>query len=137
MAKTFLLEIVTPQRVLLSEEVTEVICPGTDGEFGVLPNHSYLLTSLNPGVIIYKKDGEKTVVAGGGGFAEVGPEKTTLLVDNGVFASELDLDETKKALEEANEALGGLTLQDPEYLNAYAAQKTAEVKLRATEIANS
>lgn len=134
MANTFLLEIVTPQRVLLSEEVNEAICPGTDGEFGVLPNHSYLLTSLNPGVIIYKQDGKKTVIAGGGGFAEVGPEKTTLLVESGVLASEINLDDAKKEAEDASKTLEGLTLEDPEYLNAYAANKTAEVSLRAAEL---
>lgn len=134
MSKTFLLEIVTPQAVLLSEEVEEVICPGTDGEFGVLPNHSKLLTSLNPGVIIYKKDGAKTVIAGGGGFAEVGPKKTTLLVDSGVLATEIDLDKATKDAEVASKVLAGLTLEDSEYLNAYAANKTAAVIKQAAEI---
>jgi len=134
MSKTFLLEIVTPERVLISEEVEEVICPGTDGEFGVLPDHSYLMTSLSPGVIIYKKDGEKTIVASGGGFAEVGPNKTTLLVDRGVFATEINLEDAKTRVSESAKAMEGKTMEDEGYLKAFSDNTTAKVDVKAAEM---
>src|SRR4030067_1347366 len=81
MAETILLEIITPLRKLLSREVDEVTAPGRDGDFGVLAGHTPFLTTLRPGEIVYRKGSETGVLAVSAGYAEVLPDKTTILVD--------------------------------------------------------
>ena len=77
------LEIVTPERVLAREEVDEVVVPGEDGYFGVLPGHTPLLATLKPGDLWYRKAQEKTHVQITGGFAEVLPDRVTILAEAG------------------------------------------------------
>lgn len=81
MADTFLLEIVTPDRLFLSEQVDEMTAPGSEGEFGVLAGHAPLLTSLNSGELSYKKGANASKIDIGPGYAEVGPQKVTILTE--------------------------------------------------------
>ena len=77
------LEIVTPERVLTREDVDEVVIPGDDGYFGVLPGHTPLLATLKVGDLWYRKGSEKTHVQIAGGFAEVLPDRVTILAEVG------------------------------------------------------
>ncbi len=83
MAEKLLLEVVTPQKAVVSEEVEMVVAPGTEGEFGVLKGHTTFLTSLKNGSLRYKDTaGKEHVLLINGGFAEVLPDKVTVLAES-------------------------------------------------------
>ena len=105
MASTIRLELVTPERLVLSEDVDEVIIPGYEGEFGVLPEHTLYLSIVNIGVLRYRKGTEWYKVALGGGFAEVTPERVVVLADTAERAEEIDLERARRAKERAEAAL--------------------------------
>lgn len=133
MADTFLLEIVTPQRKLLSREVDEVTAPGQDGEFGVLAGHTPFLTVLKPGEILYRKGGETGLLAVGRGYAEVLPDKTTILVDAAQTDAEIDIEAARAELARAEDALKNLTQEAPEYAAALDKAELAQAKIRVKE----
>jgi F-type H+-transporting ATPase subunit epsilon len=105
MADKLQFELVSPEKLLLSEAVAMVVVPGGEGNFGVLPGHSLLISTVRPGVIdVYGDEptrvSERIFVAGG--FAEVTPERCTVLADEAVPLSSLDrgdLDQQQKSLE--------------------------------------
>lgn len=105
MAKQLLLEIVTPDRKVLSEEVDYVGCPGIAGEFGVLGNHIPFLSALGIGNLYYKQGGRNHYVFVAGGFAEVGPEKVTVLAEVAELAAEIDLEFVRTAKERAEQRM--------------------------------
>lgn len=125
------LELVTPQRLLVSEDVDEVILPGYEGEFGVLPEHTQYLAILSIGVLRYRKGEETTPVALGGGFAEVVPERVVVLADVAEKAGEIDVDRAQKARERAETALKDLSIDDEEYHKIYAALRRAIARMAA------
>ena len=89
---TFPLELVTPERLLFSEEVQAVRAPGIDGSFGVLAGHAPLLTQLTVGLIkITLANGSEEFIATGGGFMQVSREKVIILADSAQRASEIDV----------------------------------------------
>lgn len=133
MAETFLLEIVTPSKKLLSKEVEEFIAPGFYGEFGVLPGHTQFLTVLKPGEITYKKGSETESYAVGRGYAEVLPDKTTVLVDTAESRSEIDLEKAKRTYDEAEEALKSLAPEDAEYAATQDAYELAAARIKVKE----
>ena len=133
MAETFLLEIVTPSRKLLSKEVDEVVAPGFNGEFGVLPGHTQFLTVLKPGEITFKKGPETESYAVGRGYAEVLPDKTTVLVDTAESKGEIDIDKAKKTLAEAEEALKRRAPEDAEYAATTDAYELAAARIKVKE----
>jgi F-type H+-transporting ATPase subunit epsilon len=73
------LQIVTPDRMVVREQVDEVQIPGAEGYFGVLPGHTPLLATLGEGLLWYRQGQEKSYVTVAGGFAEVLPDRVTLL----------------------------------------------------------
>lgn len=75
------LEIVTPEKLVLKEDVEEVVVPGVLGEFGVLPGHTTLLSELGAGPLIYTKSGQSHSMNLTGGFAEVREDQVTILAD--------------------------------------------------------
>lgn len=133
MADTFLLEIVTPYRRLLSKEVDTVTAPAYDGEIGVLAGHTGLLTLLKAGPLTYKKGSEVGHIAVGRGYAEVTHEKTVVLVDDAQPSSEMDVQEVKDDLIKAEEELRKLTPDDPAYLVALEAFEFAEARVLTKE----
>src|SRR5436853_678964 len=100
-----LLEIVTPDRSLIREEIDEVVLPGSDGELGVLPGHTPLLTSLKVGELWYRQGQERHYLAIAFGFAEVLPERVTVLADVGERAQEIDIHRAERAKQRAEELL--------------------------------
>lgn len=94
MAETLRLELVTPVRRLLSEDVNEVIAPGVEGDLGILPGHTQLLTALRVGELAFRAGGHMEYVAiEGGGFLEVADDKVIILADEAELGREIDLDE--------------------------------------------
>jgi F-type H+-transporting ATPase subunit epsilon len=101
------LTVVTPERELLSETVVEVQLPGADGYLGVLPGHAPLITELGVGELTYQptKSIESTVLAIMSGFAEVLPDRVTVLAETAERAAEIDLARAERALKRAQERL--------------------------------
>jgi F-type H+-transporting ATPase subunit epsilon len=94
MADTIRLELVTPERQILSEDVDEVIAPGVEGDLGVLPEHTPLLTALRVGELAYRMGSQTDYVAiVGGGFLEVSDNKVIILADDAELGQEINLDE--------------------------------------------
>ena len=106
MADTVEFELVSPERLLKSEPVEMVVVPGAEGDFGVLPGHSLLISTVRPGVIDIHRDGEvaeQIFVAGG--FAEVSPERCTVLAEQAVPVGDIDKAEAEQRLQDAKAAL--------------------------------
>ncbi|MGE5248103.1 MAG: F0F1 ATP synthase subunit epsilon [Verrucomicrobiota bacterium] len=133
MASTIRLELVTPERLLLSEEVDEVIAPGYEGEFGVLPEHTQYLSILNIGVLRYRKAGQLHKVALSGGFAEVTPERVVVMAETAERAEEIDVERARRARERAEASLKTLAMDDESYAAAAAALQRAIVRISAGE----
>ena len=100
MAEQISLEIVTPDGVKLSEQVTELTAPSVDGEFGVLPGHRAMLAALTTGIVTYTKGGEKESVAVGAGFVEVADDRALLLTDRFIRKENIDPVPVRKELKE-------------------------------------
>ena len=102
-----LLEIVAPSRqVVRSERVDEVIAPGSEGEFGVLPGHMSFLTTLKVGMLSYREGAEWHRLAVDWGYAEVGHDRVVILAEGADRASEIDLAEARLTKDRAEKALG-------------------------------
>jgi len=97
------LEIVTPDRALLREEVDEVVVPGSQGEFGVLPGHTPLLASLKVGELWYRIGQEKFYLAVAFGFVEVLPDRVTVLAQIAERAQDIDVARAEAAKKRAEE----------------------------------
>ena len=110
MAGKILLEVVTPEHLLLSKQVDEVIAPGSEGEFGVLPGHAPFITTLKIGELQYKVGEEWSYMAVLWGYAEVNPTKVTVLAEIAEKAEDIDVERATKKVAEAEERLkvGGL-----------------------------
>lgn len=97
-------ELVSPERLLFSAAVDMVVVPGTEGDFGVLPGHALFLSSVRPGVIdVYNKGTVTDRIFIGGGFAEVTPERCTVLADLATPVADLKRDEIEAKLRDARE----------------------------------
>ncbi|WP_020179837.1 F0F1 ATP synthase subunit epsilon [Methylopila sp. M107] len=104
---SFQFELVSPEKLLISEEVSHVVVPGVEGEFGVLAHHAPLLSTLKPGIVkVYKTEGgepERLFVQGG--FADVNPKGLTILADAAVPMSEFDVTSLDASIKDAEEDL--------------------------------
>jgi len=99
------LEIVTPDRALLRQEVDEVVVPGSQGEFGVLPGHTPLLSTLKIGELWYRQGQDKHYLAIAFGFVEVLPDRVTVLAQVGERAQEIDVQRAERAKQRAEQRL--------------------------------
>jgi len=126
------LEIVTAERQTFSGEVNAVIAPGAEGQLGILPHHAPLMTMLQPGELIVKKDGEEFYLAITGGFLEVRPDKVIILADACEQCEEIDTARAEAAKKRAEERLKS---QSPEidHARAEVALRRALVRLKVAE----
>ena len=131
MASTILLELVTPERLVLSDEVDEVVAPGYEGEFGVLPGHTQFLVILNIGVLWYRKGSAIKKLALGGGFAEVNHDRVVVMADTAERADEIDLERAKRARDRAEARMKELTMDEETYAKEQAALEHALVRMAA------
>ena len=102
---TFRLEIVTAERAVFADDVTAVVAWGVEGQLGILPHHAPLMTMLQPGDLLIKKDNEEQYLAISGGFLEVRPDKVTILADACERAEEIDVGRAEEAKRRAEEIL--------------------------------
>lgn len=101
----FLLEIITPEKVILKDEVDEVVVPTMAGEIGILPNHAELLTKVKPGELIIKKNGKYQAFAIMGGFLEVIDNHVSILADYAVRAEDIEIAKVQEAQERAKQKM--------------------------------
>ena len=128
-----LLEIVAPSRqVVRSERVDEVIAPGSEGEFGVLPGHTPFLTTLKVGMLSYREGAQWHHLAVEWGYAEVGPDRVVILAEGADRASEIDLTEARLAKERAEKALSE-KLEHSDYEKARIELLRAMVRIQVAE----
>ena len=128
MAESFQLEIVTPEKQVVSDTAEEVQIPGKKGYLGILPGHAPLITELSVGEIIYRKEGQPRYLSVAWGFAEVLPTKVTILAEAAERPEEIDVRRAQEAKQRAEERLKS---QDPstDYERALYALKRADVRL--------
>ena len=131
MASTIRLELVTPERLVLSEEVDEVVLPGYEGEFGVLPGHTQFLAILNIGIMRYRIAAAMVKLALGGGFAEVTHDRVVVMADTAERADEIDVERAQRARDRAEARLKELSMDDETYAKAYAELQRALVRMAA------
>jgi F-type H+-transporting ATPase subunit epsilon len=106
MADNIKLEVVTPEKAVVDEDVQMVIAPGALGEFGVLSGHTTFLTTLKVGIIQYTDaDGKEQYVFVSGGFTEALPDKVTVLAESAERRQDIDLARAKDALQRAEKRL--------------------------------
>ena len=130
MAEKLKLEMVTPYKRILSEEVDELSAPGTLGDLGILPGHTPLLTTLKVGELTYKKDGETVHVAVNWGYVEVEEDTVTVLVETAELADQIDLERAKAAFDRAEEALRTLSSEEKDFKIMEAALERAVIRIQ-------
>jgi len=133
MAEKIKLEIVTPDAMVVSEEVDEFTASGSEGDFGVLPGHCPMLSALKTGELSYKQGETEVYLALGGGYADVGSEKVAILVESAERAADIDREMAGKAVSDAEERLKKLSAEDEEYDEAQKALELATVRLSVAE----
>lgn len=107
MAEKVKFELVSPEKILLSDTVEMVVIPGAEGNFGVLPGHAPLISSVRPGTIeVYEGNNIAERIFIAGGFAEVTPERCTVLADEAITVSSLDKGAVDLELAEATTRYG-------------------------------
>ncbi len=129
MPDTFQLEIVTPEKLVVKEDVEEVQVPGQSGYLGILPGHAPLITELGVGVITYRAGNTTKTLSVAWGFAEVLQDKVTILAETAERPDEIDLARAQKAKERAEQLLKS---NDPQldYERAQDALLRAEARLK-------
>ena len=134
MNNTILLELVSPDRLLLSEEVEEVVVPGLLGDIGILPGHTPLLTSLRVGEISYAMDGDVEYIALENGFLEISDDKIVILAESAELGREIDLEEAIKRKLEAEKVLEAVKKEDVlKFKHAEIALKRELLKISVAE----
>jgi F-type H+-transporting ATPase subunit epsilon len=130
MADRLTLEVATPSRSVISEQVDEVVVPGIEGYFGVLPGHAALLSTLGIGELTYRIGREERHAAVAGGFCEVRNDKVIVLADSVELPAEIDRARAERARERAEQRLAGRAQEEIDYVRASAALARALVRLQ-------
>ena len=131
MASTLRLEIVTPEGPAYSDDVEMVTLPGVSGQFGVYPQHAPLMTQMEPGEIIVRKDGRETFFATGAGLIEVVATRVSILTDLAVQADKIDEAKAEEARQRAEARLRE-KLSDEEHaaVNASLSRSLAQLRVK-------
>lgn len=124
------LELATPIRLVVAEEVDEAVVPGSEGYFGVLPGHAAFLTTLGIGELAYRQAGRERYLAVSGGFAEVGNDKVIVLADTAERPDEIDRERAERARQRAEQRLSGRTQEEIDFTRAAAALARALLRLQ-------
>ena len=135
MAGNITLEVVTPDRSVLSEEVQIVVAPGEYGEFGVLIGHTSFLATLKTGMVRYKDaGGSERLVFVSGGFSEVLPNKVTILAESAERRRDIDVERARAAMKRAEERLAEASRrEDIDFRRAQVALQRAIIRIRMAE----
>ena len=131
MADTFQLEIATPERLLVQEQVTEAQIPGAEGMLGILPEHAPLLSELGTGQLSYRtRDGQRSIVVSGG-WLQVLQNHVRVLADRAELANEIDVARAEGSLKRAQERLNQTAAANVDVARALNAARRAEARLAA------
>ncbi|MDU0205640.1 F0F1 ATP synthase subunit epsilon [Paenibacillus sp. MAH-36] len=123
---TFLLEIVTPERKVYTEQVNMLVAKGVEGELGILPNHIPLVTPLKISSITVKKQGSKDeIIAVNGGFMEVRKDKVVILAESAELPEQIDVDRARAAKERAEKRLAESKQDNVDFKRAEASLQRA------------
>jgi len=125
------LEIVTPHRLVFSDEVDEVVAPGSEGEFGVLPGHVPFLTTLKIGIIGYRRGNNWDYLFTNWGYAEVGPDKVVILAESAEKAEEIDAERALAAKKRAEQRLS--RAEEVDFARAQASIERATIRIQLAE----
>lgn len=132
MADAIHLDILTPEKGVFSDSIETVTAPGSLGEFGVLPGHAALITTLETGEVAIKKDNREYWLAISGGFAEVGNDKVTILAEAAEPAQEIDIKRAEAAKIQAEEKLKSLSSDDSQFSEVVLALKKATNRIKVS-----
>lgn len=127
------LEIVTPERLAYSDEVDMVLVPGIEGELGILPHHTPLVSLLGVGELKIRKGGDEESFAIAGGFLQVRPDKVVVMAETAEIGAEIDLERAQRARAEAEKALQGGYVEGADLAIARAELQRALVRIRVAE----
>jgi F-type H+-transporting ATPase subunit epsilon len=130
MADRLRLELATPTRLVVSEQADEVVVPGVDGYFGVLPGHAPLLALVGAGEVMYRTGRAERYLAVTGGFAEVGPDRVTILAETAERPDEIDPARARAARQRAEGRLAARGGEEVDYPRALAALARAQARLQ-------
>jgi F-type H+-transporting ATPase subunit epsilon len=137
MARILLCEIVTPERIVYTNEVEMIVAPALDGELGILPLHAPMVAALKAGEVRAKYDGDKTEwFAISGGYLQVNEDKVIILADDAVASSQIDVERARQAAGLAQQRLaeikaGALSAEAAEEMSRIEADMTwAEVQVK-------
>ncbi len=134
MAGNVRLEIVTPEKSVVSEDTQIVMAPGVLGEFGVLAGHTPFMTTLKMGTVHYRDTkGTERFIFVSGGFAEALPDKVTILAESAERRVDIDLERAKSALKRAQERLASEDVKDLDFERARAALERALHRIKLAE----
>ena len=125
------LQIVTPSRHILSEEVQWIEMPGKEGYLGILPGHAPLITELGIGVLTYRKGNETKYVTVMQGFAEVLPHRVIVLAEISERAEEIDVERTRKAADRAKAEMAQSGVHTEEWKRVEESMERASARLQA------
>jgi F-type H+-transporting ATPase subunit epsilon len=126
------LDIVTAEKLAFSEDVEVIIAPGIEGQLGILPQHAPLMTMLQPGELLMRKEGEELRLAISGGFLEVRPDRVIVLVDTAERAEEIDTRRAEEAMRRAQERLSK-HIPEVDMTRAEAALRRSLARLKVAE----
>jgi F-type H+-transporting ATPase subunit epsilon len=129
---TIRLEIVTPEKMVFSEDVDVILAWGVEGQLGILPHHAPLMTMLQPGDLVFRKGGKEEALTISGGFLEVRPDKVVILADACERAEEIDLARAEAAKQRAQEALK-IAVSEIDAAAAEAALRRSLARIRAAD----
>lgn len=123
------LKIVTPEKLIFDEEVSQVNVSTEQGQLGILPNHANLMAKLEPGELVIKKGGKTDTLAVGDGFLQISQNTLTVMTDLAVNEQDIDEKAVEEAKKRAEQALSQ-TLSDEEYAETLAALEKSLAQLR-------
>lgn len=129
MADRLTLEVATPTRLVVTETVDEIVIPGSEGYFGVLPGHAPFLTTLGIGELMYRTGRDEHFLAVAGGFAEVRNDKVIVLADTAERPGEIDRARAERARERAERRLSGRADGGVDYTRALLALARAVTRI--------
>ena len=125
-------EIVTPSRIILQEQVDELNLPGDLGYVGILPGHTAYLMTLGQGELMYRQGEQRHYMAVFQGYMEVNDDKVTMLVDLAELAPEIDRSRAESARDRAEDRLRRIAAHDIDFERARAALARAMIRLQVT-----
>lgn len=130
---TVRVEVVTAERVVFADDVDVLVAPGVQGQLGILPHHTPLMTTLEPGELLMRKSGQEFILAISGGFLEVRPDRIIVLADAAERAEEIDIARAEAAKKLAEERLQERRVPSVDEAQIEAALRRALIRLKVAE----